>query len=53
MIARLTARLGERTDARVWGPVGARVEVVAPDKVHGMVWLSVERVEEAWQCRDC
>ncbi len=49
----LAAQLGVRTvavfgptDARVWGPVGARVEVMAPDSPCGMEWLDVDRVVE-------
>lgn len=48
----LAALLGVRTvalfgptDARVWGPIGAKV--VAPEAVCAMDWLGVERVVEA------
>jgi heptosyltransferase III len=34
------------TDARVWGPVGERVKVVAPGEVCGMEWLGEEEVLE-------
>lgn len=32
------------TDARIWGPVGPRVEVIAPESPCGMEWLRVDRV---------
>lgn len=42
-----TVTLFGPTDARVWGPVGPRVSVVAPERPGPMSWLSVERAAMA------